>query len=147
LFSTAAANVRSAFELERGFRKWKKPEKVLSHESSVSHRQAFGIWKESERRLLQQTGVDSELQKQIQRNKQKWRDVLTRLLDYIKYLASQNLALRDHDERLSETGSHNPGNFLALLELLAKYDPVMNSHLSYVRSNPHAVSYLSQWRF
>ena len=43
LFSTAAANVRSAFELEGGFRKWKKCEKVLAHESSVSHRQAFGI--------------------------------------------------------------------------------------------------------
>jgi len=42
LFSTAAANVRSAFELE-GFRKWKKSEKILLHESSVSYREAFGM--------------------------------------------------------------------------------------------------------
>jgi len=143
LFSTAAANVRSAFELEGGFRKWKKSEKILLHESSVSHREAFGMWKESERRLLHQSGVDSELQKHIQQNKQKWRDVLTRLLDCVKYLASQNLALRGHDESLRQTDSHNPGNFLALLDLLAKYDPVLNSHMTYVRANPHSTSYLS----
>ena len=143
LFSSAALNVRSAFELKEGFSKWRKSERVLSHENMTKHRQAFGMWKESERRLLHQTGVDSELQKNFQQEKQKWRDILTRLLDCVKYLASQNLAFRGHDESLCQADSHNPGNFLALLDLLAKYDPVLNSHMSYVRANPHSVSYLS----
>jgi len=92
---------------------------------------------------LHQSGVDSELQKHIQQNKQKWRDVLTRLLDCVKYLASQNLPVWGHDESLCQTDSHNPGNFLALLDLLAKYDPVLNSRMTYVRANPHSTSYLS----
>jgi len=98
-----------------------------------------GIWHAESWSIgfLHQSGVDFELQKHIQQNKQKWRDVLTRLLDCVKYLASQNLALRGHDESLRQTDSHNPGNFLALL------DPVLNSHMTYVRANPHSTSYLS----
>ena len=102
--------------------------------SSVSHHEEFGIWKLSERTVVQLTVVQFELHKQIQRNKRKWRDILARLLDRIKYLASQNLVLRGHDEKLSETESHNPGNLFGAVEPLAKYDPLLNSHLCYIRS-------------
>lgn len=49
--------------------------------------------------------------------------------------------MRGHDENLAT--SDNPGNFLALLQLLAKYDPVAESHLRRVSENPRSVSYLS----
>ena len=47
-----------------------------------------------ERNFAENRGViDVELQSQIEKEKQKWRDILTRILHCIKFLATQNLAL------------------------------------------------------
>lgn len=48
------------------------------------------------------------------------------MFDIIQFLAKQNLALRGHRE--DDTGT-NRGNFLELVHLLAKYDPVLGEHL------------------
>ena len=54
-----------------------------------------------ERNLVENRGViDAELQSQIEKEKQKWRDILTRILHCTKFLATQNLALRGHRESL-----------------------------------------------
>ncbi|KAM3962942.1 zinc finger MYM-type protein 1-like [Aphomia sociella] len=55
----------------------------------------------------------------------KWRNILHRLLDVTLFLAQQNLAFRGHREDIS---SENRGNFLELVQLLAKYDPVLKEH-------------------
>ncbi|KAH9638834.1 hypothetical protein HF086_012787 [Spodoptera exigua] len=48
------------------------------------------------------------------------------MFDIIKFLAKQNLALRGHIENDTST---NRGNFLELVHLIAKYDPVLREHL------------------
>ena len=62
-----------------------------------------------ERALRLKGGVDEILEKQVQDEKKRWREILKRIIDVIKLLASQNLALRGHVEQLD---SDNPGNFL-----------------------------------
>ena len=74
--------------------------------------------------------------------KQRWREVLKSILVCIKYLVSQNLALRGHEERL-DNDCGNPGNFLSLLKLICQYNPIISDHLKYARDNPGSVSYLS----
>ena len=59
----------------------------------------------------------------------------------VKLCAAQNLPLHGHRESLDQ--SRNPGNFLAVLKLLARYDAVAARHLDYADSNPKSVSYLS----
>jgi hypothetical protein len=54
---------------------------------------------------------------------------------------STELPLRGHRESL--IGEPNPGNFLALLKYLAKFDPVMREHLDSVSGKPGYLSYLS----
>jgi len=93
-----------------------------------------------ERLLKLQGGVDEVLERQIQDEKQRWREILKRIIDVIKHLASQNLALRGHVETLD---SDRPGHFLATLKLVSSYDTVMARHLRNVRDNPGSVSYLS----
>ena len=61
------------------------------------------------------------------------------MLACIKYLASQNLALHGHEERLSND-CDNPGNFLSLLKLIGL---IISEHLKYARDNPKSVTYLS----
>ena len=132
--------MRSALESPDGFTIWKKSEKLKNHEECQSHRKSFLEWKEMERALRLKGGVDEILEKQVQDEKKRWREILKRIIDVIKLLASQNLALRGHVEQLD---SDNPGNFLATLKFLSFYDTLLDNHLKNVRENPHSVSYLS----
>jgi len=120
LFTSSNLNSRSSFELNNGFNKWRKPEKLQFHENSYSHRRAFTTWKEAERRLNDGTVIDAQIQEQIQLEKQRWRDILKRILACIKFLVSQNLALRGHEENMSGAEDTNVGNFLSVIKLVAQ---------------------------
>ena len=65
------------------------------------------------------------------------REILSCILDIIKYLAKQNIPFRGHDE--SSTSS-NRGNFLELVHLQARYDDVLKQHLL---TAPRNCTYLS----
>lgn len=54
------------------------------------------------------------------------RNIFKRLIDVVCYLGKQELAFRGHDESAS---SCNKGNFLELVDLLAKYDGNLETHL------------------
>ena len=143
MFTSSSSNSRSSVELTNGFNKWRKPEKLQSHENSLGHRRAFTTWKEAERRIIDKTGIDVQVQAQIQLEKQRWRDILKRILSCIKFLVSQNLALRGHEEHLHKDEDTNVGNFLSVIKLVAQYDPLLEKHLQHVRENPASISYLS----
>ena len=142
-FTSSSSNSRSSFELTNGFNKWRKPEKLQSHENSLGHRRAFTTWKEAERRIIDKTGINVQVQAQIQLKKQRWRDILKRILSCIKFLVSQNLALRGHEEHLHKDDDKNVGNFLSVIKLVAYYDPLLEKHLQHARENPASISYLS----
>ncbi|KAG1652640.1 Zinc finger MYM-type protein 1 [Nymphon striatum] len=103
----------------------------------------FTTWKEAERRLVDGTGIDAIVQAQIHLEKQRWRDILQRILSCIKFLISQNLALRGHEEHLNAENYKNVGNFLALIKLVAQFDPLLAKHVPHAEQNPGSVSYLS----
>ena len=142
LFSHSASNTKSAFERETGFNKWKKSNKIVVHEESPSHHIAFRTWKETEHRLNKNKGIDDDEERLVMVECQPWQNVLDRILNCIKYLAEQNLALRGHEEGVNFSCEKNTGNFLELLKLLAKYDSVIDYHLKYAMLNPGSVSYL-----
>ncbi len=143
LFISSTSNSRSSFALADGFKRWQKAEKLVAHENSPSHRRSFTTWKEAERRIINRKGIDTKIEDQIQTEKQRWRDILKRVLSCIKFLASQNLALRGHNESLTNEDATNAGNFLSLVKLIAQYDPVLANHLKHATENPGSVSYLS----
>ena len=60
------------------------------------------MWKEAERRITLGLGIDAHTEAMILSEKQRWREVLKSILVCIKYLASQNLALCGHEERLRQ---------------------------------------------
>ena len=66
-----------------------------------------------------------------------WSKVLIRLLDITITLAENNLAFRGHSEVV---GKPQSGNFLALVDMLSKYDPVLDELL---KKRNGAVKYLS----
>lgn len=100
---------KSNLERSTGFIKYGKPDKIKEHENSVNHRECFIRMIEFEKKCVSNLDVDQSLLKQIGTEKQKWRDILTRLIHCIKYLAAQNLPLRGHRESLDTNA--NVGNF------------------------------------
>ena len=122
-FPTSSSNSQSSFESAGEFTNWRHTERLKDHENSLCHRKSFTIWKEAERRIIYGKRIDSELEAQIESEKQHWRNILNRILSCIKVLASQNMALRGHKEKLSTADEGaNIGNFLSLMKLLAEYD-------------------------
>jgi hypothetical protein len=90
---------------------------IQDHENSPIHRSAFQAWKELERGLNKCGQIDDHFQQQNAKSDRKRREYLERVTPTI-----QNLAQRRHRE--SVVGDSNPGNFLALFNYLAKFDPV-----------------------
>ncbi|XP_004207885.1 uncharacterized protein LOC101235251 [Hydra vulgaris] len=61
------------------------------------------------------------------------KQILSRVIDIIKHLCKQTLPFRGHRNEGAyslDNDEENHGNFLALVQLLAKYDPLLASHLS-----------------
>ena len=60
-----------------------------------------------------------------------WKEVLKRLLHITLFLAEHNLAFRGDNDTLY---APNNGNFLGLVEMVAKFDPVMKEHVRRIKS-------------
>ncbi|XP_040210403.1 zinc finger MYM-type protein 1-like [Rana temporaria] len=68
--------------------------------------------------------------------RKRWRDVLTRLISI-----TQSLAFRGSSEKLFQPDN---GNFLKEVKLLAKFDPIMENHLSKIKDGETHAHYLGQ---
>lgn len=101
--------------------------KIKAHESAPEHLQS------EIRRVMftSQLRVDVQLlsvsNSQIAEN----REIVKIIFEALLYLARQNNAFRGHDEHWS---SSNQGNFLELVKLLGKYNPLLSAHLSKIQS-------------
>ncbi|XP_046601381.1 uncharacterized protein LOC124295433 [Neodiprion lecontei] len=96
------------------------------HENSALHKKYYHQWFEREIRLKRGNTIDCEEQKLISRETLRWNNVLTRLMNIVLYLAENNMAFRGSSDKLY---TPNNGKFLGLVQLLGKFDPVMEEHL------------------
>ena len=96
-----------------------------------------------ERNLAEKRVIDAELQSQTEKEEQKWCDILKRILHCIKFLTTQNLALRRHGESLQLADDFNAGNFIGLLKLLAIFNLLMKELITRAESHPRSSSYVS----
>ena len=70
------------------------------------------------------------MQDLIDKEKNKWREILHSVAEVIKFLCKQNLPLRCHRE---DSNSKKQRNFLETLKLLAKYNAVIKEHFSVIQ--------------
>lgn len=76
--------------------------------------------------MLKHKIIDKNLQEQLNKEKDHWRKVLTRIIAVTETLAKNNLAFRGKNEKIYQ---ENNENFLSLIEMIAKFDPIMQEHI------------------
>lgn len=133
-------NSVSALERPGGMTKFKDLLSINVHENTSWHRQAFRDWQEARQRLQIDKTIDAEFQKEIKEERKRGQVIIESLLHCIEYLVTHDLPLRGDHEKLSADGQ---GNFLGLVELIAKYNPVLKQHLEKAQTGRGRVSYLS----
>ena len=113
-----------------GFWNWKKAtgkDGVLNrHASSVAHRQAEVAWHQYKCNSEQGTSITDRMNSARSVTIAQNRHYLKTILEILLFCSHQELALRGHREG---NDSSNRGNFLELLQLIGKYDLVVQQRL------------------
>lgn len=99
-----------------------------SHEKSESHLQCvIDLYNFGKQRVDEGLNNALKVNNTVHNQKvKKNREILKRLIDVTCFLAKQELPFRGHNEK---EGSVNRGNYIETLNLLKRWDPVLNQHL------------------
>jgi len=114
-------------------------DKLISHERSQYHIQSVKSWFELKIRIEMNETIDKRHQELIEKEQNHWKNVLIRILSLIQFLASNNDSFRGSSDVLY---TKNNGKFLGLIEMLAKFDPVILEHVSRIKNKETYVHYL-----
>ncbi|KAL5568526.1 hypothetical protein UlMin_025101 [Ulmus minor] len=112
-----------------GTKDWKNlGAKLKSHETSVEHISNMNSWIDLEMRLLNNKTIDKDMQEQISKEKEHWRQVLKRIIVVVKNLAKNNLAFHGTNEKIYQH----------------KFDPIMKEHLKNIQNGKIHNHYLGR---
>lgn len=122
-----------------GVKDWRHLSRTLDqHENSSNHLKCCQLWYELKTRLDCGKTVDKEHWNKIKKEKNHWSDYFKRVLAIIHYLAKHNDAFRGSSDVLYQK---NNGKFLGLVEMLAKFDPVIIEHIRRIKSHETHIHY------
>ncbi|XP_064101731.1 zinc finger MYM-type protein 1-like [Macrobrachium nipponense] len=116
-----------------GISRWRTAlKKIKEHASSESYMIGMVRWKgfQSQALDIALETANQEVQAARDKEKQRKREILCRLISITLYLARQCFPFRgDQESSISE----NRGNFLELVEMFGKYDSVVKLHLDVIK--------------
>ena len=108
-------------------------QRIRSHETSASHAEACVVYEQwRNNKTIEETLHVSLLEKT-----NFWQKVLERLLNVTLMLAMYTLPFRGSTEEVS---NENKGNFLSIIQLIAKYDSVLDKLLQLPKGSPKYLS-------
>ena len=115
----------------KGSRDWRNLSvKLKIHEISDEHIINMNAWIDLEMRLPKDKTIDKHVQEQINRDKEHWRKVLLRIIVVIKILSKNNSSLHGKNEKIYQESNGN-----CLIEMIAKFDPIMQEHIHRIKND------------
>ena len=111
------------------FRQWVKVNKILKNHCTMKYHLDATEDAMQFKRFIEQPGVnvDVQLNEDKHRRIKENRHIVKCAAEAVLYYGRQCIALRGHSEKLHE--GTNPGNFLALMNVLAAHDQLLEAHL------------------
>jgi hypothetical protein len=100
--------------------------KIKRHETSSEYITNMNTWSDLQIRLLKNKTIDKSFQELINKEKDRWKNVLQRIIAIINTLGKNNLPFRGTKEKIYQ---ENNGIFLSLIEMIVEFDPVMQEHI------------------
>ena len=126
--------------VNEGFDDWSHlSTRIQEHEITMEHLKNMTTWYELRLRFNKGDTIDKSAQKQIEKEKEHWKNVLVRIVSVVKFLAKHNLAFRGSKEKLYESGN---GNFLGVIEMLAEFDPIVQEQVKRIKNDELHYHYL-----
>ncbi|XP_070032673.1 uncharacterized protein [Nicotiana tomentosiformis] len=130
LFNTTSSFCSSKLASD-GSNEWRNiSAKLKAHETSKEHIINMGAWIDLEMRLHKSKIIDKDVQEQINRDREHWKNVLSRIIVVIKTLGKNNLAFRGKNEKIYQESN---GIFLSLIEMITEFDPIMQEHVRRIK--------------
>lgn len=83
--------------------------------------------------------IDKDIQDPIIKDKEHWKNVLIRILVVVTTFGKQNLTFWGKNVKVYR---ENNGNFFRLIEMIAKFDPIMQEHIRRIQNNEYHTHYL-----
>lgn len=124
-----------------GFNDWEHLSvRLKEHETSGEHMINMNTWIDLQMRLQKNVTIDKHVQQLINKEKEHRKGVLIRIIVVVTYIGKYNLAFCGNNERIQED---NNGNFLGLIEMIVKWDPIMKEHLRRIDEKEIYHHYLS----
>lgn len=115
--------------VNKPFTMWVKVHKIVEgHASNNYHFRAVHDALDFQRSIEHpETNIDVRMSSNLFQRIQENRHIVKCCAECILYCGRQCIALRGDNEKRNQPG--NPGNFLAMLRLVANHDPVLKTHL------------------
>ena len=136
---------RGAF-VASAFQKLQRSELIKAHAEIDYHKAAVAQGSDFMRTFMHPENsveADKTSEQYYQRNKH----ILEAIVDAVLLCAKEGLTLRGHrDTKVNDMdeSTENRGNFLEILELIAKYDPIVKEHLKNGQQNAKMLSWKTQ---
>ncbi|XP_022889632.1 uncharacterized protein LOC111405122 [Olea europaea var. sylvestris] len=123
-----------------GYNDWHNMHRRLTHhEVSKEHIGCMISWIELENRLQTKHTIDKSIQLSINKEREHWRQVLTRIIAIVKRLPKNTLTFRGDCEQLYV---ENNELFLQMIEMVAEFDPIMEEHIQCAQTRKIQYTYL-----
>ena len=109
--------------LADGFDDWRNSSRIERHTLNGQHLTCVENYL---KRKNPEGRVDSDREKEISKLRDHWKKIRERVVYTVLFNAERGLAFQGSDEKF---GSNHNGNFMGILELISKFDQILNNHI------------------